>query len=68
MDVNAGDMLIFKRKDQLTIKRLKPWRTRECKDDTQYEEIVCGRDWEAGVSLTGRVKSSLPPLLSQHKM
>ncbi len=48
MDVKAGDMLIFKRKDQLTIKRLKPWRTRECKDDTQYEEIVCGRDWEAG--------------------
>ena len=48
MDVKAGEMLVFKRRGQLMIKRLKPWRTRECKDDTQYEEIVCGREWEAG--------------------
>ncbi len=47
MDMKAGDMVIFKRKDQLSIRRLKPWRTRECKDDTQYGEIVSGRDWES---------------------
>lgn len=47
MDVKAGDVLIFNRKDQLTVKRLKPWRTRESKDDTQYSEIECGSDWES---------------------
>lgn len=47
MEMNDGDMVIFKRKDQLTIRRLKPWRTCESKDDTQYGKIVCGRDWEA---------------------
>jgi hypothetical protein len=46
LDVGPGDMLTFKRRDSFIIKRLKPWRTTECKDDTQYREVSCGRDWE----------------------
>ena len=49
LEVRAGDRLTFKRKHLFSIKRLKPWRTSECKDETQYTEIVCGEDWEAGI-------------------
>ena len=47
LDVTAGDLLIFKRQIRLVVRRLKPWRTSECRDETAYSEIVCGRDWEA---------------------
>ena len=48
LDVRAGDVVTYMRKKLMTVRRLKPWRTSECKDDTQYGEITCGRDWEAG--------------------
>ena len=48
LDMPAGDVVTFQRRQTMTVKRLKPWRTSECKDDTQYAEITCGRDWEAG--------------------
>lgn len=46
LDVTAGDLLIFKQTKKLTVRRLKPWRTSECRDETAYREIVCGRAWE----------------------
>jgi hypothetical protein len=48
LDVSAGDPLTFKGKVRLTVRRLKPYRTSECKDENAYRGIVCGRDWEAG--------------------
>ena len=48
LEMRAGDVVTFRRKEILLIKRLKPWRTSECKDETEYTEIVCGEDWEAG--------------------
>ena len=48
LDVQAGDVLIYKQTHHLTVRRLKPWRTTECKDETAYREIVCGSGWEAG--------------------
>ncbi len=48
LDVQAGDVLIYKCTHHLTVRWLKPWRTSECKDETAYGEIVCGSDWEAG--------------------
>ncbi len=45
LEMKAGDVVIFKRKPH-DVRRVKPWRTSECKDDTQYSEITCGRDWE----------------------
>jgi len=47
MDMRAGDVVTFKRKQTMTVKRLKPWRTNECKDDTQYSEVESGAAWEA---------------------
>ena len=47
LDVKAGDVLTFKRKEILTVKSLRPWRTSECRDETQYTEIRCGADWQA---------------------
>jgi len=44
--MRAGDIVMFKRKQTMTIKRLKPWRTNECKDDTQYTEIESAAAWE----------------------
>ena len=48
LDVRAGDRVTFKRKQVLTVRGIKPFRTSECKDETQYGPITCGRDWEAG--------------------
>ncbi|GAB5440757.1 MAG: hypothetical protein Fues2KO_11060 [Fuerstiella sp.] len=47
LDVRAGDIVIFRR-EQFRVLRLKPYRTSEAKDESQYSEITCGRDWEAG--------------------
>ena len=47
LDVRVGDMLTFQRKEHFVIRRLKPWRTTECRDETEYAEIVCGADWES---------------------
>ena len=49
LDVTRGDPLTFKRGTRLTVRRLKPYRTSECKDDSQYSEITRGRDWEMAV-------------------
>ena len=46
LDMTAGDVVIWNRQ-QFTVKRLKPWRTTECKDDTQYREVESGAVWEA---------------------
>ena len=53
LDVTAGDALIYKREIRLVVRRLKPWRTSECKDETAYQEVICGRDWEADERMTG---------------
>ena len=50
LDVRAGDRVTFKRKYLFSIRRIKPWRTTECKDETQYTEIECGQDWEQGLN------------------
>ena len=34
LEMRAGDVVTFRRKDILVVKRLKPWRTSECKDET----------------------------------
>jgi len=47
MDMRAGDVGTFKRKQTMTVKRLKLWRTNECKDDTQYSEVESGAALEA---------------------
>jgi len=47
LEMRAGDVVTFRRREILVVKRLKPWRTSECKDETEYSEIVCGEDWEA---------------------
>jgi hypothetical protein len=49
LEVTAGDLLTYKRSEHLVIKRLKPWRTSECKDDTEYSEVETGAAWEAGL-------------------
>ena len=46
MDIKAGDVLIFNRKERFVVKRLKPYRTSEGKNDTEYAEIVSGAEWE----------------------
>jgi len=53
LDVTAGDPLIYKRETRLIVRRLKPWRTSECKDEAAYREVTCGRDWEAGEPTVG---------------
>lgn len=47
LDVVAGDVLIHRNQHQLVVRRLKPWRTSECRDDTQYSEIESGTAWES---------------------
>lgn len=48
LDVTAGDDVIHNRETRYTVRRLKPWRTSECKDERAYSEVRCGREWEAG--------------------
>lgn len=47
MTVKAGDTVRHNGTDFYMVKRLKPWRTSEAKDDSDYSEVVCGQDWEA---------------------
>ena len=46
LDVRVGDVLTFMGKEHLVLLRLKPYRTTECKDDTEYSDITCGTEWE----------------------
>ena len=50
LDVRVGDRVTYMRRKVVTVRSIRPWRTSECKDDTQYTDISCGRDWEAGKS------------------
>ena len=47
-DVSAGDVVIFNRQESLRVRRLKPYRTTECKDDQDYQEIGSIQEWEDG--------------------
>jgi hypothetical protein len=45
-DAKAGDRVVFKDRYILTVLRVKPWRTTECKDETEYDWIRSAADWE----------------------
>jgi len=47
-DARAGDRVVFRDKHILTVLRVEPSRTSECKDETEYDWIRSAPDWEAG--------------------
>lgn len=47
LQMRTGDSVIFKDRYRLTVVRVKPWRTTECRDDTAYDWVESGATWEA---------------------
>jgi len=47
-DAKAGDRVVFHGRHILTVLRVKPWRTTECRDETEYDWVRSGADWESG--------------------
>ncbi len=57
LDAKAGDRVVFRGQDVFTVLKVKPWRTTECKDETQYHWVTCGRDWEEGAGADAATRS-----------
>ncbi len=45
LDVQAGDIVVHQRKTQFRVKRLRPYRTSECKSQDDYPWITSARDY-----------------------
>ena len=49
MDVGAGDVIIHHR-TAYDVRRVKPYRATDCRDETEYPWVACGRDYEQSAS------------------
>ena len=54
LEARAGDRLVFRNRHVVTVLRIKPWRTTECRDETQYDWIKSGMDWERDMESNDR--------------